>query len=144
MRRAKSDEAYVLDLCEQVLGLAGKRQATFDFLRGDSRLEGRKGRLLPVDIYFAELGLVVEYHERQHYEPVPLFDKPDRMTVSGVNRGQQRKIYDARRAEILPAHGIDLVIFRYDDFRSSNGKILKQESDIDIVKSKLESWISQI
>src|SRR5690606_2600377 len=34
--RATSDEAYVLDICDEVLGLKGLRQHRFDFLRGDS------------------------------------------------------------------------------------------------------------
>lgn len=141
MKRANSDEAYVLDLCEQALGLTGARQVTFDFLRGDSRIEGNEGRKLPVDIYFACLDLVIEYHERQHSEPVPHFDKPDQITVSGVDRGEQRKIYDSRRAEVLPRHGIDLALIRHSDFANSNGKIRRQSSDIDIVRSILQNWI---
>lgn len=141
MKRADSDEAYVLDLCDQALGQTGARQATFDFLRGDSRIEGKNGRRLQVDIYFASLDLVVEYHERQHSEPVPHFDKPDQITVSGVDRGEQRKIYDSRRAGLLPRHGIDLAIIRHSDFANSKGKIQRQSSDIDVVRSILQNWM---
>lgn len=141
MQRADSDEVYVLDLCDQALGLTGARQATFDFLRGDSRIEGKKGRRLQVDIYFPKVKLVVEFHERQHYESVPHFDKPNKLTVSGVNRGEQRKIYDARRAEVLPRHGISLAIIRYTDFVNSNGKIQRQSSDIEVVRSIIQNWM---
>lgn len=34
-RRADSDEHYVLDLCDELLGVPGIRQARFDWLRGD-------------------------------------------------------------------------------------------------------------
>ena len=43
-KRKDSDENYVLNLCDEVLGKTGSRQHTFDFLRGDAgkNNEGRK------------------------------------------------------------------------------------------------------
>jgi hypothetical protein len=46
--------------------------------------------MLPVDAYFPERGIVVEYYD-QHEEAVTFFDKPDQLTVSGVHRGAQRR-----------------------------------------------------
>lgn len=109
MGRETSDEAYVLDLCDQVLGEGGLRQHRFDWLLGDPGKAGRRVRL-PVDGYWPGANLVVEYRERQHDQPVTHFDKPDRMTVSGVHRGVQRAIYDSRRDELIPAHDIQLVV----------------------------------
>ena len=57
--RKNSDEHYVLDLCDEILGLKASRQQTFDFLRGD----GKPGKKLPVDAYYPNLKLVVEYKE---------------------------------------------------------------------------------
>lgn len=65
---------------------------------------------LPVDGFWPDANLVVEYRERQHDQPVAHFDKPDRLTVSGVHRGAQRALHDAHRDEQIPAHGIRLVI----------------------------------
>lgn len=67
---------------------------------------------LPVDAYWPELGLVVEVYERQHDHPVAHFDKPDKLTVSGVHRGAQRRIYDQRRRTLIPAHELTLLIIR--------------------------------
>src|SRR5688500_16258444 len=75
------DETYILDLCDELLGMKSVRQHTFEFLRGDG------GRKLPVDGYYPSINLVVEYRERQHFESVALFDK--RKTVSGVSRAEQ-------------------------------------------------------
>ncbi len=94
------DESYVLDLCDQILGHKCLRQHRFNFLRGDANEKGKCVKL-PVDGYYPELELVIEYHERQHTEKVDFFDKPERLTVSGVDRGQQRKIYDERRRDVL-------------------------------------------
>ncbi|MEO6118506.1 MAG: hypothetical protein ABIP37_05490, partial [Methylotenera sp.] len=88
------DEFYILELCDEVLKHIASRQHRFEFLRGDS------GRKLPVDAYYSDLKLVIEYRERQHSEAVTLFDK--RMTVSGVSRGQQRAKYDELRRQETP------------------------------------------
>jgi len=109
MGREPSDEAYVLDLCDQALGEVGRRQHRFVWLLGDPGVSGRRVRL-PVDGYWPEANVVVEYRERQHDQPVAHFDKPDRLTVSGVHRGVQRALYDARRDELIPAHGIRLMV----------------------------------
>ena len=109
MGRDASDEAYVLDLCDRALGERGQRQHRFDWLLGDPGKTGRRARL-PVDSYWTQANLVVEYRERQHDQPISHFDKPDRLTISGVDRGVQRALYDDRRHQLIPAHGIRLII----------------------------------
>jgi hypothetical protein len=101
------DQDYVTNLCDEVLGERARREHRFDWLRGDSGEDGR-ARALPVDAFYPEHGLVVEYRERQHAEPVPHFDKPHVLTVSGVHRGEQRRIYDLRREREIPKHGLRL------------------------------------
>ncbi|MBL0136236.1 MAG: hypothetical protein IPP79_20800 [Chitinophagaceae bacterium] len=98
--RKNSDEYYIIDLCDQHLGIKGSRQHRFDFLLGDS------GRKLPVDVYYESLNLVVEFNEQQHSKSIKHFDKPDKITVSGVNRGMQRKMYDKLKRTVLPKRGI--------------------------------------
>lgn len=88
--RTDSDEYYVLDLCDEVLGIVGERQAKFDWLRGDPSSSFPAGVRLPVDGYWSALGLVVEFHEEQHPVPWPFFDR--RHTVPGVARRDQRRI----------------------------------------------------
>lgn len=130
MGRENSDEAYVLDLCDEILGEKGLRQHRFDWLRGDPGKNAR-GAALPVDSYWPGHRLVVEYRERQHDEPVAHFDKPDRLTVSGVHRGLQRALYDARREELIPAHGLRLVVVRLADLASTTRR-LRRDADHDL------------
>jgi len=138
-KRTDSDENYVLGLCDQILELKSSRQHKFDFLRGDTNSFEQSVRL-PVDGYYQTLNLIVEYHERQHTENVKFFDKPNKMTISGVPRGEQRKIYDQRRRYILPKHGIQLIEISYSDFNHNRQKrILRdQKKDIEVVKMKLK------
>jgi catechol 2,3-dioxygenase-like lactoylglutathione lyase family enzyme len=130
MGRETSDEAYVVALCEEVLESPARRRHRFDWLLGDSGRDGR-GRALPVDAYWPELGLVLEYRERQHDRAIPFFDKPDRLTVSGVHRGEQRRRYDRRREELLPAHGLRLVVVETDDLDSDGSGRLRRNRDHD-------------
>ncbi|MFB6320847.1 hypothetical protein [Saccharicrinis sp. FJH54] len=139
-RNKDSDEKYIIDLCDQALELKASRQHKFDFLKGDPNSQGRSV-LLPVDAYYEELSLVVEYREKQHTEQVQFFDKPNKMTVSGVNRGEQRKIYDQRRREVLPKNGIQLIEISYDDFNHDGQKriIRDKKRDLDIIKQKIKN-----
>lgn len=128
--RSESDEAYVIDLCDEVLGEAARRQHAFPWLCGDP---GKNGRAvcLPVDAYYEGLGLVVEYRERQHDEPTPFFDR--RQTVSGVGRGEQRRLYDLRREAEIPRHGLRLVIIKPGDLDADSRGRLRRNHEKDVV-----------
>ncbi|MBK8460124.1 MAG: hypothetical protein WAS07_06500 [Micropruina sp.] len=129
MGRESSAEAYVLNLCDQVLGEVGRRQARFDWLLGDPGKRGGRVKL-PVDGYWPSANLVVEYRELQHDRPVPHFDKPHRLTVSGVHRGLQRAIYDARRDELIPGNGIRLVVITPNDLDATpRGRLRRNVND---------------
>lgn len=137
--RTASDEVYVIGLCDTFLGLSAIRQHGFDFLRGDPGANGQ-GRTLPVDAWYAELDLVVEYRERQHSEAVALFDR--RATVSGVCRSEQRRLYDQRRRDILPLHGITLIEFDFFDFEhNSSRRLVRCAQDARVAAAKLARYL---
>ena len=64
--RKTTDESYVIDLCDELLGITASRQHRFEFLKGDA------GTKLPVDAYYKPLNLVIEYREKQHSEQVKI------------------------------------------------------------------------
>lgn len=121
--RSKSDEHFVLDICDEVLGVVGLRQARFDWLRGDPSPRRPLGTKLPVDGYWPDLGLVVEFQEEQHSQPSPFFDR--RNTVSGMGRGQQRRRYDERKRRLVPEHGLTLVVIEKSDFLVRSRRIVR-------------------
>lgn len=135
-RRADSDEYYVLDLCEEVLGKPGIRQATFDWLRGDPPPARPRGTRLPVDGHWPDLALVVEFQEEQHSAPSPFFDR--RQTVSGVGRGEQRRRYDERKRTQIPEHGLRLVVIERSEFVLRSRKIERDRTrDLHVVRRHL-------
>lgn len=140
--RKDSDEHYVLDLCDEVIYKTGLRQHRFDFLLGDANAKGVCAKL-PVDIYYPELNLVIEYKEQQHTKANKHFDKPDIFTVSGVHRGEQRKIYDQRRLEVLPQNGIKVIEISYSNFAfDKKDKIVRDwEKDLERVRKFLKGKI---
>lgn len=79
-----------------------KEQYGFDWLRGD------KGTKLPVDAYFPDKKLVLEYHGRQHFEVSKFMDKKP-------GRAEQRRKYTLKRQELIPKHGLKLLEIRYDE-----------------------------
>lgn len=131
------DEAYVIDLCDRVLGRKAIRQYRFDLLRGDT------GRQLPVDAYYPDLKLVIEYWERQHTEDVAFWDR--KPTVSGVPRGQQRAMYDQRRRDVLRQSGIAVVQLSFSDFGCTGRKRLRRLpiQDEEIVRIRLARWTNE-
>jgi len=134
-KRADSDEHYLLNLCDEVLGLPSSRQHKFEWLRGDFSEKKQSFSYLPVDGFWEPLGLVVEFAERQHDEAVKHFDKPSVMTVSGVHRGIQRRIYDQRRVELVPVNGINLLVIPATAFVLKRGKIVREPArDIEVVR----------
>lgn len=138
--RSDSDEAWIIDICDAILGKIASRQHRFPFLLGDPGPSGRRASL-PVDAYYADLRLVVEYHERQHTERVALFD--DKNTVSGVPRGEQRRRYDDYRRTLLPKHGYGLVIFDYTEFdHTRGGRLMRNGRDRDIVAARLQAYLN--
>jgi hypothetical protein len=136
--RKDSDEFYIIDLCDKILGLTGERQKKFDFLLGDANAQGRKAKL-PIDVYYESLNLAIEFNEQQHTKTVKHFDKPNVMTVSGVHRGEQRRIYDERKKELLLKNGIQLLHISYDMFECTrNGKLIRnKKKDEEVVRGIL-------
>jgi hypothetical protein len=140
--RSGSDEAWIIDICDAVLGKVASRQHRFPFLLGDPGPSGRRA-LLPVDAYYPDLRLVIEYHEPQHTQRVALFD--DRVTVSGVPRGEQRRRYDDYRRTLLPKHGYGLVIFDYADFdHTRGGRLVRNGRDREVVTARLQAYLQCI
>lgn len=121
--RVNSDEIYVLNTVAEVLNEKYEWQKRFDTLLGDPSKNGNRRRL-PVDAYFPRTNLIVEYWEKQHFKPVNIMDK--RITISGVSRGLQRKIYDLRKEKWALDNSIRLIIITYLQLKHTpSGRLLR-------------------
>ncbi len=137
--RTESDEKYILELVAEVLAEPDYRwQHRFPTLLGDPGKDGKR-RPLPVDGYFPRHRLIVEYWERQHSAPVSIMDEG--LTVSGVSRGDQRRLYDQRRQAWAEANRLRLVILDYRGFETDElGRLLRNpDRDRQIVADALQA-----
>ncbi len=139
--RLLSDETYIIDLCDTVLQKKAQRQKRFPFLLGDYHKDGRTRTQLPVEAYYASLNLVIEYTNREPDTDSDFDEKPKKKTASGVSRDEQRRIYDSRRAEVLPKHGIQLVWISYESFKldGSNCLVRNAEKDLKTIETLLKT-----
>jgi hypothetical protein len=95
---------YVLGLIDTLLG-AGEREKCFDWARGDPSPKTKRTKKLPFDSVWEARKLIIEIDEDQHGEATPFFDKPQKLTVSRVHRGEQRALYDARKRAAAMENG---------------------------------------
>ena len=59
--------------------------------------------------------MALDYSEKQDAEESNI-DNPEKMTVSGVTRAEQRKIYNRRKREILRKKEVNFIEIKYKDF----------------------------
>lgn len=144
INRRNSDEYYILDLCDEILNEKASRQHTFDFLVGDVHQDGRTRTELPLDGYYYGLNLAIEYSEKQDSEDSKV-DNPDKMTISGVSRAEQRKIYNRRKREVLRKKEINFIEVRYKDFDfDDQGKLTRnKEKDTKILRKMLKKFLKE-
>lgn len=106
----REQERYCAKLISDTLGgVEYIENYRFDFLRGNPTPKRPKGVTLPVDAYYPTHKVVLEFRESQHYGDRFAF-RDGRITATGETRKEQRKKYDKKREELLPANGIKLLI----------------------------------
>lgn len=136
-KRADSDEIYVLDLVAEIIDENYIGQMKFDTLLGDPGKSGQR-RKLPVDAYFPEVNLIVEYREKQHSQSVNIMDR--RMTISGVHRGEQRKLYDLRKEKWAEDNNLKFLSISYNNLvHRTNGRLKRSiEEDRILLKNLIQ------
>jgi hypothetical protein len=123
-----SDEEYLLDICDQVIGRKSLRRHRFYFLRGEN------GRKLPVDAFYPGINLVVEYRRRPPVGRVP----GHRIAGSDLGAAGGGADDEKRRAE-LRRRGIRFLLLDVLDFKHDAGNRLlrSRERDLSIVQEQL-------
>lgn len=97
--------SYVIELLTELLGEPPEREKSYPWAVGDVSAKTGRAKQLPFDAVWEGRQLIVEVDEDQHRRAVDFWDKPTVITVSGVPRGQQRRIYDERKRAAARAHG---------------------------------------
>lgn len=141
-KRENSDKYYVLNLCDELLNEKASRQHRFPFLLGDFHKDKISRTKLPLDAYYKNLNLVIEYKEKQAEDSLQV-DKSEVKTVSGVSRSEQRKLYDQRRRDALSRKNINLIEINYYTFEYDGEMniVRNKEKDVEILKGILKDFV---
>lgn len=128
---------YVIGLVEELLGEQAVREKRFPWAVGDRSPKTGRAVALPFDAYWPSRELIGEVDEDQHRRPVDFWDKPDVRTVSGVSRGQQRRIYDKRKRDAARRQGFVMVEIPWE--RKPPPARRDRDSDLRRVRELLEA-----
>jgi len=128
---------YVIGLLSEILGEEPEREKWYDWARGDVSPKTGKRKPLPFDAVWESRRLIIEIDEDQHRQPNTLFDKPHAVTVSGVDRGQQRPLYDARKRSAARRHGYRVVEIDWE--RRPPPERRDRETDLEKLRLLLEA-----
>lgn len=125
-----SDEFYLVNLCDELLKAKASRKHTFDTLVGKLHKKGKTRTKLPLDAYYEDLKLVIEF-----------FEKKD--TEESSEREAQRKFYDQRKKVVLEKKEIHLIDVNYALFEcNENDRLIRNnENDRSILKGVLKDFI---
>lgn len=135
--RAESDQYYLLNLCDKLLDQSASRQHKFGFILGDFHKNDKTRSALPVDAYYSKPEFVIEFLDNGNETEIE-FGKPGRVTVSGVDRAEQRKIYAQRKRKALRSKEIPLVEIDFSAFEcDAHNKLVRNEAKDEAVLKKL-------
>lgn len=145
LKRQRDDEHYVIDLCDEALGLTALRHHTFEFLKGDMHQNGRTRSHLPCDAYYSSLKLVVEYHptaEEASVEDHSVEGEKTSQTESSTNK---RQLYAERKRKLLPKNEMTLIEIEASDFEQDELLLIKRDRkrDLAAVVSMLGALVKQ-
>lgn len=127
---ANSDEFYLVNLCDELLKQKASRKHTFDTLLGRLHKKGKSRTKLPLDAYYENLKLVIEF-----------FEKKD--TEESAEREAQRKFYDQRKKDALEKKEIRLIEINYAlfDCNEEDRLVRNKEKDCRVLNDLLKDFI---
>lgn len=130
-----SDEYYLVNLCDELLGQRASRKHTFDTIVGNLH-KLRKGRTkLPLDAYYEDLKLVIEFFEKRVSD--------DELDEKAKARMEQIKYYDEIKKKAILKKEFHLIEIHYAFFEcDENDKLIRNtENDIIVLKGILKDFL---
>lgn len=137
--KEESDEYYLVGLCNEFLEKEASHQHIFEDLLGDLHKNGKTRTPLPIDAYYEDLKLAIEFSEKNYPED-DIFDKPEKKTISGGNRAAQRARYSTLKKKFLLKNEVKLIEIDYNKFNlDSRFRLIRDlEKDTEIIQKALK------
>ncbi|MDN3666600.1 hypothetical protein ACFFU1_13855 [Algibacter miyuki] len=130
-----SDEFYLVNLCDELLEQKSSRKHTFDTLVGNLHKRGKGRTKLPLDAYYEDLKLVMEF--------VKTIEEADVEDEKEQARLLQIKRYNQLKKKAILKKGLRLMEINYSIFEcDDSGKLVRNtEADILVLKEKLKDFL---
>ncbi|QHI36909.1 hypothetical protein IMCC3317_22790 [Kordia antarctica] len=130
-----SDENYLLNICDELLGQEASRKHTFDTLVGNLHKRGKGRTKLPVDAYYKELKLVMEFFQQN--KPFEELDEKEQARITQI------KYYDELKKEAVLAKSFRYMKINYAQFEcdEANKLIRNTENDTLVLKEILKDFL---
>ncbi|EDP97507.1 hypothetical protein U8527_04120 [Kordia algicida OT-1] len=130
-----SDENYLLDLSDELLNKKASRKHTFDTLVGNLHKRGKGRTKLPLDAYYQDLKLVIEFFQKEKdFEDL---DEKEQARITQI------KYYDRLKKEAVINKRFRYMKINYAQFEcDENEKLIRNtENDIVVLKEILKDFI---
>lgn len=130
-----SDENYLLDLCDELLEQKASRKHTFDTLVGNLHKRGKGRTKLPLDAYYKDLKLVIEFFQKEkNFEDL---DEKEQARVTQI------KYYDELKKEAVLNKKFRYMKINYAQFEcNENDKLIRNtENDTIVLKDILKDFL---
>lgn len=131
-----SDEYYLVSLCDELLGERASRKHTFDTLVGNLHKRGKGRTKLPLDAYYKDLKLVLEFYEKPK----------DEASLDEVAKARMEQIvyYNDLKKKAILKKELALIIIKYDSFNcDEDGRLIRdKKKDVALLKSMLKDFLT--
>lgn len=130
-----SDEYYLVNLCDELLKQKASRKHTFGTLVGNLHKRGKGRTKLPLDAYYEDLKLVLEFFEKNV--------ATDELDEKEQARKAQIKYYDQLKKKAILNKKLRLIEINYALFEcnDANKLIRNTENDRLVLKGVLKDFI---
>lgn len=131
-----SDENYLINLCDELLDKKASRKHTFDTLVGNLHKRGKGRTKLPLDAYYKDFKLVIEFFQTNN--PVNEVDEKEQARVAQI------KYYDTLKKEAVLNKSFRYMKINYAQFEcdDTNKLIRNTENDILVLKDILKDFLN--
>lgn len=131
-----SDEYYLVNLCDEILGEEASRKHTFDSIVGNLHKRGKGRTKLPVDAYYEDLDLVIEFFKAQP-------ETQEELTEEEKARNEQITYYDELKKKRVLKMEFHFVEIKYSQFDlNASGELIRNtENDVSVLKNILQEFV---
>ncbi|MBC8756772.1 hypothetical protein H2O64_19010 [Kordia sp. YSTF-M3] len=130
-----SDENYLINLCDELLDKKASRKHTFDTLVGNLHKRGKGRTKLPLDAYYKDLKLVIEFFKQT--TAVSELDEKEQARIAQI------KYYDELKKEAVLNKSMRYMKINHAQFEcdEANKLIRNTENDTLVLKEILKDFL---